>query len=301
MLSQQEDFGLKRPLTYGYDLFVEGVVLIILGMLGLPPSSGVLPQSPLHTRSLLSIEPSKLEKMLNSTRRGLVRTLSSVARSQSSQHFASSHDQLSKQSYWSGNQASEASLPSCSDQPDTLARVEEGEAKDDGINRVQSGSTEENQPSSIHTGIMTSDHSAPTSDESGERNGTREEVEAASMERMKEPSSEGVDATPNQPEVKGQRGTGIPVNVREQRLSALYHALLCALSLFIAPVLRLVPRAALHGYFLAMAIWSLPGNQLWHRFLLLFKDPAHRTAHKSGDMVPVYVYRCDDCRCPIIP
>jgi hypothetical protein len=40
-----------------------------------------------------------------------------------------------------------------------------------------------------------------------------------------------------------------------------------------------------------MAIWSLPGSQLWHRILFLFKDPVHRAAHKAGDTVPLYVFR----------
>ncbi len=37
-----------------------------------------------------------------------------------------------------------------------------------------------------------------------------------------------------------------------------------------------MPEAVLNGYFAYMALESLPGNQLWERFLLLFSDPHRR-------------------------
>ncbi|KAL0330252.1 UNVERIFIED_CONTAM: Boron transporter 4 [Sesamum radiatum] len=51
-LAQQKEFNLKNPTAYHYDILLLGVMTLICGLLGLPPSNGVLPQSPMHTRSL---------------------------------------------------------------------------------------------------------------------------------------------------------------------------------------------------------------------------------------------------------
>ncbi|KAL0429809.1 UNVERIFIED_CONTAM: Boron transporter 4 [Sesamum radiatum] len=50
-LAQQKEFNLKNPSAYHYDIFL-GIMTLLCGLLGLPPSNGVLPQSPMHTKSL---------------------------------------------------------------------------------------------------------------------------------------------------------------------------------------------------------------------------------------------------------
>lgn len=64
--------------------------------------------------------------------------------------------------------------------------------------------------------------------------------------------------------------------VREQRLSGLLQSLLLGACLFLYPVIQKIPRSVIWGYFLFMAIESLPGNQLWERILLLITDPKKR-------------------------
>ena len=54
MLSQQAEFNVKKPSAFHWDLLLISAMTIICGMLGLPPVNGVLPQAPLHTRSLCS-------------------------------------------------------------------------------------------------------------------------------------------------------------------------------------------------------------------------------------------------------
>ncbi|RVX11022.1 Boron transporter 4 [Vitis vinifera] len=51
-MSQQKEFNLKNPSAYHYDILLLGVMTLLCGFLGLPPSNGVLPQSPMHTKSL---------------------------------------------------------------------------------------------------------------------------------------------------------------------------------------------------------------------------------------------------------
>ncbi|XP_038884556.1 probable boron transporter 6 isoform X1 [Benincasa hispida] len=51
-MAQQKEFNLQNPSAYHYDVFLLGIMTVICGLLGLPPSNGVLPQSPMHTKSL---------------------------------------------------------------------------------------------------------------------------------------------------------------------------------------------------------------------------------------------------------
>ncbi|KAF2565039.1 hypothetical protein F2Q70_00016079 [Brassica cretica] len=51
-LAQQKEFNLKNPSAYHYDVLLLGFMVLVCGLLGLPPSNGVLPQSPMHTKSL---------------------------------------------------------------------------------------------------------------------------------------------------------------------------------------------------------------------------------------------------------
>ena len=263
MLSQQDEFGLKRPFAYGYDLFLEGIILIALGLLGLPPSSAVLPQSPLHTRSLMSIEPSKMKNLPKRSGRSIGKSSSTEVKLESYAATEESPDALDsleshQKAVEEGNAYSRDSLPAVSDSE--LATPPPSGATGDGdVQRTDSAAFSAEQ-AGIDAHVSATDHRI---------------------------ESEGVNGR----ETKAGSLTSSVVGVREQRLSLLYHALLCAVSLFIAPALALIPRAVLHGYFLCMAIWSLPGSQLWHRILFLFKDPAHRAAHKAGDTVPLYVFR----------
>ncbi|KAG0562224.1 hypothetical protein KC19_9G128000 [Ceratodon purpureus] len=55
-LAQQPEFNLRKPFAFHYDLLLLGFTVLICGLLGLPPSHGVLPQSPMHTRALASLK-----------------------------------------------------------------------------------------------------------------------------------------------------------------------------------------------------------------------------------------------------
>uniref|UniRef100_A0A8C7ZAM7 Solute carrier family 4 member 1a (Diego blood group) n=1 Tax=Oryzias sinensis TaxID=183150 RepID=A0A8C7ZAM7_9TELE len=57
--------------------------------------------------------------------------------------------------------------------------------------------------------------------------------------------------------------------VVEQRISGLIVALLVGVSIFMEPILKMIPMTALFGVFLYMGITSLSGVQMWDRMLLL--------------------------------
>ncbi|KAF5934772.1 hypothetical protein HYC85_025901 [Camellia sinensis] len=65
-MAQQKEFNLKNPSAYHYDILLLGIMILtqailfietitqtlLYGSIGLPPANGVLPQSPMHTKSL---------------------------------------------------------------------------------------------------------------------------------------------------------------------------------------------------------------------------------------------------------
>ncbi|XP_037544655.1 solute carrier family 4 member 1a (Diego blood group) [Nematolebias whitei] len=58
--------------------------------------------------------------------------------------------------------------------------------------------------------------------------------------------------------------------VVEQRISGLIVAVMVGVSIFMEPILKMIPMTALFGIFLYMGITSLSGVQMWDRMLLLF-------------------------------
>ncbi|CAI9755622.1 unnamed protein product [Fraxinus pennsylvanica] len=71
-LAQQKEFNLKNPSAYHYDILLLGVTTLLCGLLGLPPSNGVLPQSPMHTRSLAVLKKQLIrKKMVKSAKEGM--------------------------------------------------------------------------------------------------------------------------------------------------------------------------------------------------------------------------------------
>lgn len=66
-LAQQKEFNLKKPSSYHYDLLLLGFLVILCGLIGIPPSNGVIPQSPMHTKSLATLKHQLLRNKLVST------------------------------------------------------------------------------------------------------------------------------------------------------------------------------------------------------------------------------------------
>ncbi|KAF3328511.1 boron transporter 4-like protein [Carex littledalei] len=63
-MAQQKEFNLKNPSAYHYDILILGFMVLICGFLGIPPSNGVLPQSPMHTKSLAVLNRQLLHKKM---------------------------------------------------------------------------------------------------------------------------------------------------------------------------------------------------------------------------------------------
>ena len=59
LLSQNPDFNLKKGSAYHYDFCVLGFNVLLCGLLGIPPTNGLIPQAPLHVRALATIKRDK--------------------------------------------------------------------------------------------------------------------------------------------------------------------------------------------------------------------------------------------------
>ncbi|KAL1371610.1 hypothetical protein HN51_001844 [Arachis hypogaea] len=75
-LAQQKEFNLRRPSSYHYDLLLLGLLTILCGLIGIPPSNGVIPQSPMHTKSLATLKHQLLRnKLVSSARKSIQKNL----------------------------------------------------------------------------------------------------------------------------------------------------------------------------------------------------------------------------------
>jgi hypothetical protein len=53
LISQGSEFPLRKPAGFHYDFALLGLTTFLAGLLGIPAPNGLIPQAPIHTRSLL--------------------------------------------------------------------------------------------------------------------------------------------------------------------------------------------------------------------------------------------------------
>lgn len=78
-LAQQKEFNLRKPPSFHYDLLLLGFVVLLCGLIGIPPSNGVIPQSPMHTKSLATLKHQLLRDRLVATARKCIGKDASLA------------------------------------------------------------------------------------------------------------------------------------------------------------------------------------------------------------------------------
>ncbi|KAL4324821.1 hypothetical protein GQ457_11G002100 [Hibiscus cannabinus] len=77
-LAQQKEFNLRKPSCYHYDLLLLGFLTLLCGLIGIPPANGVIPQSPMHTKSLATLKHQLLRNRLVTTARNCIRKNASL-------------------------------------------------------------------------------------------------------------------------------------------------------------------------------------------------------------------------------
>ncbi|XP_017216495.1 boron transporter 4 [Daucus carota subsp. sativus] len=195
-MAQQKEFNLKKPSAYHYDIFVLGVTTLICGLLGLPPSNGVLPQSPMHTKSLAVLKKQLMRKEMVKGAKECIKNQGT-----SSEVYGKMHAVFIEMDSSANTTSVDKELKDLKDAVLNSEDLEKANGKFDPTKHID-------------------DH--------------------------------------------------LPVRVNEQRVTNLLQSLLVACCVAAIPVLKRIPTSVLWGYFAYMAIDSLPGNQFWERFLLLF-------------------------------
>lgn len=62
-MAQSSDFPLRKPPGFHWDFFLLGVTTFLAGLIGVPAPNGLIPQAPIHTKSLLVMSHRSKKRM----------------------------------------------------------------------------------------------------------------------------------------------------------------------------------------------------------------------------------------------
>ncbi|KAF8800897.1 hypothetical protein BYT27DRAFT_6819982 [Phlegmacium glaucopus] len=68
LMAQGSEFPLRKPPGFHYDFFLLGVTTFIAGLIGIPAPNGLIPQAPIHTKSLLIMGRSQKDEENSASR-----------------------------------------------------------------------------------------------------------------------------------------------------------------------------------------------------------------------------------------
>ncbi|KAM3421462.1 hypothetical protein BST61_g1855 [Cercospora zeina] len=68
-------FGLQKPSGFALEIMLLGATTALCGLLGIPPANGLLPQSPLHTQSLMYASPDEVVEEIVRDSNGIEHTV----------------------------------------------------------------------------------------------------------------------------------------------------------------------------------------------------------------------------------
>ncbi|KAF8393269.1 hypothetical protein HHK36_021510 [Tetracentron sinense] len=263
-MAQQKEFNLKNPSAYHYDILLLGFMTLLCGLLGLPPSNGVLPQSPMHSKSLSVLKRQLIrKKMVQSAKESIKQQASNLEIYGKMQEVFIEMDTApivitSIASYERGSGESFPKVASCLKQH-CIDQLTATSLNKDGHEIC---SHTHLQPFIMAVGVLLQTISV-----------------AKELQDLKEAIMKGENeggAAKGKFDPEKHIDSYLPVRVNEQRVSNLLQSILVGASLLAMPIIRMIPTSVLWGYFAYMAIDSLPGNQFWERMLLLFITPGRR-------------------------
>nr|POE65433.1 putative boron transporter 2 [Quercus suber] len=261
-LAQQKEFNLRKPSSYHCDLLLLGFLTLLCGLLGIPPSNGVIPQSPMHTKSLATLKYQLLRYRLVQAACTSIRKNASLEQlygnMQEAYHQMQTPLVYQETSIQGLKELKESTIQAATSMGQIDAPVDETlfdvEKEIDDLLPVE---VKEQRVSNLLQATMVGG------------------CVAATPLLKKIPTSVlwGYFAIMAIESLPGNQfwerifllftAPGTRYKVLEE-----YHATL--------PLLKKIPTSVLWGYFAIMAIESLPGNQFWERIFLLFTAPSTR-------------------------
>lgn len=239
-----------------------GVTTLICGLIGVPPTNGVIPQSPTHTKSLARTSKQgprgttsqRLEAGQGSAHQQQASTPPAMAQAPAPENGHALPGAVSSQ----GEGLHGAQLPAA--RPDVLEMR---------ATSIQGGNVHVESQGESSAGVGNGADGVPPS-------AFQQQLPASSGPHGEGTSRPLQDAPLHQAAKPPHR-----LSVSEQRGSGLLQSVAVGLCLAAIPAIRCIPAAVLWGYFAFMAVDSLPGSQLWDRTLLLLTDPSRQAQKKK--------------------
>ncbi|KAK9917031.1 hypothetical protein WJX75_000146 [Coccomyxa subellipsoidea] len=242
-LAQQPEFNLRKPPAYHYDFFLLGLMTLGCGLIGVPPVNGVLPQAPMHTKSLATLRQGHVRRQLG---------------------------KAAKEARGDGAANGRQHAPINGQATNSLTKGQSGAAGQP-TNGVVDGQVTNGTGGGGAYAVI----SAMAAKSRAIGSSAADLLQKVADARCSNGMEAGGDAAGD---FQFERDIDfyIPVEVTETRITGLVQSLLVGMCLGLTMAIRLIPSAVLWGYFAFMALESLAGSQFWDRLLYLATDPAKR-------------------------
>jgi hypothetical protein len=247
LLTHRSEFKLKKGLCYDWDFMVLGFMMIVCGVLGLPPCNGLIPNSPMHSKALIVYKTTAqkqneqiLEDLRIESDENLPRCNSEIRRNSAQHELRRKSAQL------------EARRKSAQLDPNSPIPQQDHSAQLDA--RRKSAQLEARRNSA---------QLDPKSPIPQKRRGSSQSVASVLSLRSK-------------PEFD---------HVVDQRLSNLLQSGMVAIMLLILPVVALVPSCVVTGLFLFMGVESLLDGDIYSRIILPFVEKQNMFLLDLGESV----------------
>lgn len=249
LLTHRSEFGLKKRLCYDWDFMVLGFMMIVCGVLGLPPCNGLIPNSPMHSKALIVYKTTAQKE-------------EQIREDQQNQIDAKNRDDELVDSV----EMRSIDAKNCEDElADNVEKRRGGSAQlemrrnsvdpDVPIPQQRRGSAQlETRRNSLEPNLP-----IPL-----QRRGSNAQL-VASLQKVR-----------SKPEFD---------HVVDQRLSNLLQSGMVAIMLLILPVVALVPSCVVTGLFLFMGVESLLDGDIYSRIILPFVEKQNRGFLDLGESI----------------
>ena len=257
-LAQSRDLGVKKPSAFHWDLLWISVVTLVFGLVGLPPVNGVIPQAPMHTRSLI-VGASDEGKEANAEAGG---------RSDSPSVLNQGQVQVGGGEEGHDNLTPEVGA--------FLTKARSFRGRSFNRRTFIADAPPDFLQSNMDTVPEDGSSAALTRNPSVRRRGRSVVLAIPQDTKRNSFIQEGQGQGRGRASVIVAPSARPVIRVYEQRWSNLFQSCLTFALLFAVPLLRKVPTVLLWGFFAVMSLQSLPGSQFWDRLKFTVTDPRKR-------------------------
>lgn len=262
LLTHRSEFKLKKQLCYDWDLMVLGFMIIICGVLGLPPCNGLIPNSPMHSKALKVYKT--MDQLLQEDKKAF-----EASQKKSAQDLMETKTEEQLGAHVTNRRNSDTPK-NCGLTPVTAPDSRLSDQFPEKFQRRISVDDPE---------LLRRRGSNSVEDLELQRRRCSNSFEILESQRRRGSNSSVSER--NKPELD---------HVVDQRLSNLMQSGMVAIMLLILPVVALVPTCVVTGLFLFMGVESLLDGDIYSRIILPFVEKRSRKFLDLGASVtPVWL------------